>query len=84
MRSFVDQRAAEATAIRRVNVDGERGAWLSGRPHQVAYLDARGRLQVDRLWLAGDTLLRQRGPITLRLEGAASLSSALDIARGVR
>lgn len=81
---LVGKVAGRGTTVERVSVNGERGVWLTGRPHEVAFLDARGRLRTDRLRLAGDTLLWQRGPLTLRLEGAASKAAALRVARSVR
>jgi hypothetical protein len=72
------------TSVERVTVDGERGVWITGKPHGFGFVDARGRNWVDRLSLAGDTLLWQRGPLTLRLEGASSKAAALRVARSVR
>jgi hypothetical protein len=67
-----------------VTVDGERGVWITGKPHGFGFVDARGRAWFERLRLAGDTLLWQRGPLTLRLEGALSKAAALRVARAVR
>jgi len=80
---LVGKLAGPGTVVERVRVNGERGAWLTGRPHEIGFLDVRGRLRTDRLSLAGDTLLWQRGPLTLRLEGAASKEAALEVARSV-
>ncbi|MDP2711842.1 MAG: hypothetical protein Q8O56_11545, partial [Solirubrobacteraceae bacterium] len=72
------------TSVERVSVGGEPGVWLAGRPHGVGFTDARGTNWAEMLQLAGDTLLWQRGPLSLRLEGARSKAAALRIARGVR
>lgn len=80
---LVGKLARPGTVVERVRVNGERGAWLTGRPHEIGFLDARGRLRIDALRIAGDTLLWQRGPLTLRLEGAASREAALEVARAV-
>jgi hypothetical protein len=77
VRKFV----APGTSVEVVSVAGERGVWFSGRPHYFGYLDAHGRLRGIRL--VGNTLLWQRGPLTLRLEGASSRTSALRLAVGV-
>ena len=61
----------EAT-IRDVTVNGGRGLWIEG-PHTVDFA-SRGLRQ------AGSTLLWEQGPLTLRLEGAASLEEALAFA----
>jgi len=72
------------TRIERLRVNGGPGFWISGRPHSHAYVDARGVVREDTLRLAGDTLLWQRGAVTMRLEGAGSKAEALKIARSVR
>ncbi len=80
---FIFKGLGRGTSAERVSVNGEPAVWLSGRPHQVAFLDARGRVQTDSLKLAGNTLLWQRGPLTLRLEGATSKATALGVAHRV-
>jgi hypothetical protein len=72
------------TSIESVNVDGQAGVWLAGRPHEFAYLDEHGQIQMESLRLAANTLLWERGRVTLRLEGAISKSAALRIANSVR
>jgi hypothetical protein len=54
--------AALGTHALRVRVGGDPGIWLSGRPHVVVFPGAPARV-------AGNVLLWQHGPLTLRLEG---------------
>jgi hypothetical protein len=67
-----------------VSVNGGRGLWLHGRPHQYAYADKAGEMRTDTVRLAGDVLLWRTGGVLLRLEGARSKGEALRIARSAR
>jgi hypothetical protein len=62
-------------------VGGSPGYWITGAPHAFLYLDRRGRVIPQTLYLAGDTLLWEHGELTLRLEGRISLGQAVRIAR---
>ena len=63
--------------------EGRAAVWITGRQHQVAVLDPRtGQPIFDSARLAGNTLLVDRGTLTLRVEGDLSRSQALAIARG--
>ena len=70
--------------VDRVSVNGGRGLWLYGRPHQYAYADKTGELRTDSVRLARDVLLWRSGGVLLRLEGARSKEEALRIARSAR
>jgi hypothetical protein len=76
--------ATAATVIRPVEVDGRPGLWLEGAPHVLLFLDREGTLVAHTLRLAGNTLLWERGPLTLRLEGPLTLAEALRFARSVK
>jgi hypothetical protein len=69
------------TRISYAPVGGSPGYWITGAPHAFLYLDKRGRVIEQTLYLAGNTLLWQHGEVTLRLEGRISLGQALRIAR---
>ena len=81
---FIGKLAGAGTSVEHLTVRGAQGVWIAGRPHQFAFTDARGANHVETLRLAGDTLLWQRGPLTLRLEGARSKAAALRIAGTIR
>jgi len=81
---YAGKAAGPETTVEQTEVNGERGAWLGGHPHAFYYVDARGHPRTETLRRAESTLLWQRGPLTLRLEGAGSKAAALRIARGVR
>jgi hypothetical protein len=71
------------TMITPVRVDGEPGYFLSGATHFL-YLAPNNLIRDERVRLARNVLLWQRGPLTLRLEGDLSLARALRIARSFR
>jgi len=83
IRPSIGKAAGPATRIEPVRVGGRRGFWLSGAPHEVTFLDARGEPRSATLRLAGDTLLWEAGGLLLRLEGAASKPAALRIAQSM-
>jgi hypothetical protein len=81
---YAGKLAGPETTVERAEVGGAPAVWLGGHPHAFLYVDARGRTQTETLRRAANTLLWQRGPLTLRLEGAPSKAAALRIARSVR
>jgi hypothetical protein len=81
---FVKKLLQPGTRIAPVDVGGSPGYWITGKPHAFFYVDERGRVIEKTLYLAGNTLLWQRGRLTLRLEGRVTLAEALRIARSFR
>lgn len=85
-RATVDEvifkKVAIDTEIVPVTIGGRQGFWLEGA-HFFAYLDADGDIQSEQVRLAGNTLLWERGQLTLRLEGDLTKAQALEIARSV-
>jgi hypothetical protein len=67
-----------------VEVGGEPGYFFSGEPHFFTYRDAAGNLRDEQTRLAGNTLIWQRGDLTLRLEGELSKEEAVRIAESMR
>jgi hypothetical protein len=70
--------------VEEVRVGGEPGYWFSGEPHFFTYRDAAGNLRDEQTRLAGNTLVWQRGELTLRIEGEISRQEALHIAESMR
>jgi len=81
---FIQKFIDAGTRIQAVTVDGAPGFWISGRVHEIVYLDPDGVPISNTLRLAGNVLLWQRGDVTLRIESALALDQALGIARTVR
>jgi hypothetical protein len=69
--------------IERLEIDGDGAVFISGGPHAVFLLDPGGSFREDRGWLAGATLLVDRGGSTLRIEGSIDRSQAVDLARSM-
>jgi hypothetical protein len=57
--------------------------YLSGAPHEVVFAQ-NGVIRSDRVRLAGNVLLWQEGPVTVRIEGVRTLGQGLAIARSLR
>jgi hypothetical protein len=66
-----------------VTVGGEPGYWFSGEPHFFTYIDAAGNFREEETRLAGNTLIWQRGDLTLRLEGDIPKDEAIRIAESM-
>jgi len=73
-----------AGLVEEVEVEGEPGYWFSGEPHFFTYRDADGILRDEQTRLAGNTLIWQRGDLTLRLEAQIPREEALRIAESMR
>jgi hypothetical protein len=78
------KKVARAGLVEEVTVDGQPGYWFSGEPHFFTYLDATGQFRDEQTRLAGNTLIWQRGDLTLRIEGQISRQEALALARSMR
>jgi hypothetical protein len=82
-RGFLGKVAGPGTAVELVTVNGGDGAWLSGQPHQLFYRTG-AQTESDELRLAGNTLVWQQGPTTIRIEAAIDRAAALRIAGTMR
>jgi hypothetical protein len=75
---FLKKLASSATRATAVPVGRDLGVWLSGAPHVVYFPGAPPRL-------AGNVLIWQHGPLTLRLEGRnLTETGALELAAALR
>jgi hypothetical protein len=81
---FIQKSAGPETTIARVQVIGEPGYWLAGKPHEFVYTDENGQPFFETLRLAGNTLLWEHGDLLFRLEGDLTRAEALRIARSLR
>jgi hypothetical protein len=78
------KKVARAGLVEEVTVGGQPGYWFSGEPHFFTYLDASGQFRDEQTRLAGNTLIWQRGDLTLRIEGQISKQAALSLAESMR
>jgi hypothetical protein len=82
----VEKFLGSGTAITRVTVGARArpGYWLTGAPHDVAYISPDGEIVRDTVRRVGDVLVWEDSGVTYRIEGAASLNDALAIATSLR
>ncbi len=83
-RPFMQKFVGRGTSVRPMEVGRFPGLWVSGEPHEVAYVASDGSLITDSLRLSANALLWQHGDLTLRVETAMPLDRALPIARSMR
>jgi hypothetical protein len=69
--------------IERLTIDGDGAVFLAGGPHAVYLLGPSGSFEEDRGWLAGTTLLVDRGWTTLRIEGDLTREQAVGLVRAM-
>jgi hypothetical protein len=81
---FIFKVIGPGTAVTRVRVNGGPGLYLSGAPHEVLFRAQTGELRSDRVRLAGNVLIWQQGPLTIRIEGTRTLEQARALARSLR
>lgn len=81
---FVRKTGGSGTRVERVSVGGLPGLFVSGDEHFVMFRDADGRIADDRSFLAGTTLLWNRGEVLLRLEADVGRDDAVELAESVR
>ena len=80
---FAKKAAGGGTRIEDVEVNGERGLFVSGDEHFVMYLDENFNVADDATYLAGNVLLWNRGDLLLRLEGDLTRTEAVELAESV-
>jgi hypothetical protein len=72
------------THVQQFELGGGQAVWITGAPHFFAYIGASGPPRPINLYLAGNTLLWQRGDLTIRIEGKLTRAQALAVARSLR
>ncbi len=82
---LIHKSAGPQTTIEEVTVGGEDGFWIAGEPHEFVYIDPdTGEPIFESARLATNTLLWQRGEVTLRIEGELTREEAVRIAESMR
>jgi hypothetical protein len=72
------------TTIQAVQVAGKEGFWITGAPHELMYVRPDGQVETDTVRLVGNVLAWNDGQLTIRIEGAPDLATALRIAESMR
>lgn len=67
-----------------VTVNGQRGVWIEGAPHQLFFVAPNGEVVMDTLRLAESVLAWDQGALFLRLEADVTKERALGIASSMR
>jgi hypothetical protein len=81
---FIFKVIGPGTHAQITRVNGTPGVYLSGAAHEVIFEEPTGQIQTDRVRLAGNVLIWQQGPLTIRIEGTHTLGQALALARALR
>ena len=81
---FIFKMVGPGTRLERVRINGGPGFYLSGAPHVVIFQTQTGEIQADNVRLAGNVLIWQQGPLTIRIEGARTLATARALAQSLR
>lgn len=80
---FVFKLAGPGTRIQMLRVNRGPGVYLSGAPHQLLLEESNGQVTTEHVRLAGNVLVWQQGPVTVRIEGTHTLGQALALARAL-
>jgi hypothetical protein len=81
---FISKIVGPGTHVDAAPVKSGPGYWIFGNPHIFTYMDANDQFHKTGYHLAGNTLVWENGPLTLRIEGALSRKRALRIANSFR
>lgn len=72
------------TTVEDVQVNGGRGVWIEGEPHEVYYRAANGDILTDTVRQAGNVLLWEQDGLLMRIEAQIGRDQALHLARSMR
>ncbi len=67
-----------------LDVNGGRGVWIEGAPHEFFYRAPSGEILADTVRLAGNVLLWEQEGVLMRIEAQVERAQALRIARSMR
>ena len=82
--TFFTKDVGPITNVDHLRLNGAEAVWISGPRHVFGYVTGPNGDRASELYLVGNALIWQRGPLTLRLEGKVSRAEALRIARSFR
>lgn len=68
------------TTLEEVTVNGHKGYWIAGKPHDFFFTDATGNFRNETMRLATNTLIFDDSGTIIRIEGDLTKSQALEIA----
>ena len=81
---YFEKILSPGTTIQPATVDGVVGYWISGRPHELVFVNPSGEPVFDSRRIVGDTLIWAKDGITYRLETALDRDEAVALANALR
>ena len=72
------------STVEPVTVDGERGWWISGAPHELMITRPDGSAGVAYAALVGDTLVFERDGTVYRLSSTLGRDRTVEVAESLR
>jgi hypothetical protein len=81
---LIAKAAGPGVRLEPIDVNGDRGWWITGSPHEIMILRPNGEIGILRAAVVGDTLVFSRGGTLYRLESALGREATLEIARSLR
>jgi len=78
--NFFGKMLGPDTTLEEVSVNGNKGYWISGKPHIFYFTDAAGTFRNEAFRLATNTLLFNDNGTIIRIEGDLTKAQALAIA----
>lgn len=81
---YFDKILGPGTRVQTVKVDGVTGYWISGRPHEIIFVNPNGDPVFDTRRIVGDTLIWAKDGITYRLESGLGRDAAIELASSLR
>lgn len=82
--AFLGKVLPPGSRVEELTVNGRRGVWIEGAPHQMFFRAANGQVVADTLRLAGNVLAWDQGSVFIRLEADLPKDRALAIGSSMR
>jgi hypothetical protein len=80
---LLSKQLQDGSDVSAVQVRGETGFWIEGKPHVLAYVDPDGGVRTDATRLAENVLVWEEAGVTHRLESALSLDETRAVAESL-
>jgi hypothetical protein len=81
---LITKAAGPNVRLEPIEINGDRGWWITGAPHEIMVLRPDGDIGVLDAAVVGDTLVFSRDGTLYRLESALGREATLEIARSLR
>ncbi len=82
--ALLSKLAGPGTTIEPVTIDGARGWWIAGAPHEILIRQGGSGVVVLRAAIAGDTLVFVRDGTLYRLESSLGRDATIEVASSLR